>query len=523
MMQRPEAACAHLALLFGLVAATAVLGVPAARADTIQNQIAGKEGTQTEFFHTFNALYDSQKQIVLTSDRAPKEIPGLEDRLISRFEWGMVADIGQPDLEHRIAILRKKREQDHLELTIPDDVLRFIAEHVRSNVRELEGCIIKLLLFASLKHKEVSIELAREGMVTGASGRNWAGCSDEVTLAAGKRTAIESAVSKFMAANRVPGVSVAVVENGAYVWAAGFGMADLENFVPATERTLYRLASISKPLTATAAMQLWERGKLDLDAPVQKYCPAFPTKESPITTRQLLGHLGGIRHYRSDSQEDAEFGNTKHFEDPIEAGLNFFKNDALVEKPGTKFHYSTQSFTVAGCAIEGASGEKYVDYVRKNIFVVAGMSRTQADDRYAIIPYRTRFYHKDKSGAVVNAEFLDSSYKIPGGGWLSSAEDMAEFEVAMLNDKLVRRATRDVMWTPQKAADGSQNDYALGWGTGKGLGVPDVGHGGGQQGTSTFLMLAPEQRDGVVVLINMDSVDASALATELMKIVLGRP
>jgi chromosomal replication initiator protein len=120
--------------------------------------LEGKEMTQEEFFHTFNALHEAEKQIVLTSDRPPKEIPGLESRLVSRFEWGMVADIGQPDLEHRIA------EQDHLELTIPDDVLRFIAEHVRSSVRELEGCIIKLLLYASLKHREVSIDLAREAL-----------------------------------------------------------------------------------------------------------------------------------------------------------------------------------------------------------------------------------------------------------------------------------------------------------------------------------------------------------------------
>jgi chromosomal replication initiator protein len=126
--------------------------------------LEGKEMTQEEFFHTFNALHEAEKQIVLTSDRPPKDIPGLESRLVSRFEWGMVADIGQPDLEHRIAILRKKAEQDHLELTIPDDVLRFIAEHVRTSVRELEGCIIKLLLFASLKHREVSIELAREAL-----------------------------------------------------------------------------------------------------------------------------------------------------------------------------------------------------------------------------------------------------------------------------------------------------------------------------------------------------------------------
>jgi chromosomal replication initiator protein len=126
--------------------------------------LEGKEMTQDEFFHTFNALFEGRKQMVLTSDRPPKEIPWLEDRLISRFEWGMVADIGQPDLEHRIAILRKKAYQDHLELTIPDDVLRFIAEHIRSSVRELEGCIIKLLLFASLKNREVTIELAREAL-----------------------------------------------------------------------------------------------------------------------------------------------------------------------------------------------------------------------------------------------------------------------------------------------------------------------------------------------------------------------
>lgn len=126
--------------------------------------LEGKEATQEEFFHTFNALYEAGKQIVLTSDRPPKEIPGLEARLVSRFEWGMVADVKQPDLEHRIAILRTKQQQDHLETTIPDDVLRFIAESVRSNVRELEGCIIKLLLYASLRHREISIELAREAL-----------------------------------------------------------------------------------------------------------------------------------------------------------------------------------------------------------------------------------------------------------------------------------------------------------------------------------------------------------------------
>jgi len=345
--------------------------------------------------------------------------------------------------------------------------------------------------------------------------------TQQSSLSSEKLNQIQYTVHKFMAANTIPGVSVAIVENGQYEWSGGFGMADLENSVPATSHTLYRLASISKPITATAAMLLWQRGKLDLDTGVQKYCPAFPLKGSPITTRESLAHLAGIRHYKSDSQEDPEVGNTRHFDNPLEGGLNFFKNDPLVADPGTKFSYSTQGFTVAGCAMEGASDQKYVDFVRDNVLLPAGMTHTRVDDRFAIIPYRTRFYSKLKSGELVNADFLDSSYKIPGGGWLSSAEDMARFEVALLNDRLVSRATRDAMWTSQKTSDGKETGYALGWGTGKDLGVLDVGHGGGQQGTSTFIKMIPERRAGVVVLMNIDGADSSALATDLMKILLG--
>jgi len=122
--------------------------------------LQGKESTQEEFFHTFNALYDAHKQIVLTSDRPPKEIPTLEERLVSRFEWGLVTDIQPPDLETRIAILRKRAQDDHLQ--IPAEVLEFIASNVRSNIRELEGSLIRLLAFSSLTDSEINLNLARE-------------------------------------------------------------------------------------------------------------------------------------------------------------------------------------------------------------------------------------------------------------------------------------------------------------------------------------------------------------------------
>jgi len=122
--------------------------------------LAGKESTQEEFFHTFNALHGANRQIVVTSDRPPKEIPSLEDRLVSRFEWGLITDIQQPDYETRLAILRKKVERENIQ--IPEDVLALIADSVKSNIRELEGSLVKLLVHASVYKRDVTIEMAHD-------------------------------------------------------------------------------------------------------------------------------------------------------------------------------------------------------------------------------------------------------------------------------------------------------------------------------------------------------------------------
>ena len=346
--------------------------------------------------------------------------------------------------------------------------------------------------------------------------------SQDARLAPEKRAQMEKAVSSFMSANSVPGLSIAIVQNNQLIWSTGFGMSDLEDFTPAARSTLYRLGSISKPITAVAILQLSERGKLDLDAPVQKYCPAFPQKDAPITSRQLLGHLSGIRHYNPDGKGDVPEDSARHFSS-MQESLQLFANDPLLSKPGAEFHYSTYGYTLLGCVLEGAASQTYADFVRENVFRPAAMEHTQADDFFAIIPHRTRWYHKDKSGAVHNAGVLDSSYKIPGGGLISSADDMANFAIGILTGKLLKPATQQAMLTAQRTSDGKPSTYGLGWGIAEKFGIHTVGHSGGQQGTSTGMVLAPGKSSATVVLANMDNVDSQDLAFDLLGILLGLP
>jgi hypothetical protein len=208
------------------------------------------------------------------------------------------------------------------------------------------------------------------------------------SLSADKRAQVEKAASSFMATNSVPGISVAVVQDGALVWSQGFGMADLESLVPAASLTLFRLGSISKPITATAATairELSERGKLDLDVEVQKYCPAFPKKEWPITTRELLGHLGGIRHYNPDGKGDIPADSAKHFLS-MEESLQIFAGDALVTKPGTKFTTRRMGTRFAAASWKAPLGRNTWTTSRKTSSSLRGWPRRRVTTSSPLFP-----------------------------------------------------------------------------------------------------------------------------------------
>ena len=311
---------------------------------------------------------------------------------------------------------------------------------------------------------------------------------------------VDQIVAAAMRQQQIPAMSVAAALDDHMVYSRAFGAADLENAVPATVETLFRTGSIAKPISAAAAMTLVDSGKLDLDAPLEKYCAPFPRKPWPITTRELLSHTAGIRHYQA-----GEIDSTRHYAH-MPDGFAIFARDALLFQPGTAFHYSTYGYTVVGCVIEGASGERFEDYVAEHVLKPAGMTHTFVDDVFEIVPHRARGYQKI-NGQVKNAGLMDSSYKIPGGGYVTTAEDLVRFADALMDGKIVKPGTLVQMWTPLNPPAGrGTSNYELGFGVLTIDGVKYVSHSGGQQGTSTSMVIIPERHFAVAALANMDAV-----------------
>lgn len=316
--------------------------------------------------------------------------------------------------------------------------------------------------------------------------------------------AVAAAIRTDMSQRAIPGLSAAIVVDRELRWTSGFGLADLENDVAASAETVYRLGSVSKPITATAVLQLWERGALELDGPVQKSCPSYPEKPWPVTARQLLAHLGGVRHYAR-----GEFENTRHYL-TLDEGLSIFKDDPLLHEPGTRYLYSTYGYNLLGCAVEGASGRGFVDYLSESVFRPAGMEGARADDVFAIVPNRAQGYVRTGTG-YRNSGLTDTSNKVPGGGIVATARDVARLAVGLQAGVLLRRETLDLMLTPQKTRDGGPTGVGLGLRLGRRNGRREAWHTGAQQRVSTVLYMQPDHGLAVVLLCNLEDAGPALL------------
>jgi serine beta-lactamase-like protein LACTB len=327
-------------------------------------------------------------------------------------------------------------------------------------------------------------------------GQSAAAAAQPVPNAAARENADRQA--KEWLARGIPGLALAVAVDGKIVYSEGFGYADLEERVPVWPTTKFRIGSISKPLTATALMELVEAGKVDLDAPVQKYVPAFPDKGAVITVRMVAGHLGGIRHYQGE-----EFNIQKHYGSVLES-LKIFENDPLVSPPGTKFNYSSYGYNLLSAVIESAAAEEFLSYMRGRVFTPLGLVHTAPDQNTQIVEQRSRYYELAKDGGEENAPYVDNSYKWAGGGFLSTAEDLVRFGSAMMQPGLLKAETLKTMFTPQKTKAGDETGYGIGWGIHKSQsGKPVYEHSGGSVGGTSQLILYPETHVVVALVTNL--------------------
>jgi serine beta-lactamase-like protein LACTB len=304
------------------------------------------------------------------------------------------------------------------------------------------------------------------------------------------------------AALATPGLSAAVVSGDVVVWAQGFGHADIEQNAPVRPESVFRIASISKPIAATAVMQLVERGLVSLEDPIQRHVPSFPRKpQGEIRIRHLLAHTSGIRHYRGNEMNSREFYPT------VERALAVFRDDPLLFAPGEQYAYSTYGYNLLAAVVEAASGRSFDEYLRLNIFAPSGMTSTFLERPQDVVRWRARQYVRAAlPGTWFNAPYVDLSVKWAGGGMISSTLDLARFDIALNAGRLLKPASLDQMYTSARLNSGAITGYGLGWMVMQDGARLRVAHSGGATGGTTFMLREPRARLASVLLANLDGV-----------------
>jgi CubicO group peptidase (beta-lactamase class C family) len=323
----------------------------------------------------------------------------------------------------------------------------------------------------------------------------------------------EKFVREQMALDRVPGLSAGFIKDD-FLWTQGFGYADLENKVPARPQSSYRMASITKTFTAVAVLQLVEAGKINLDAEIQTYVPYFPQKKWPITVRQLLGHLGGISHYKNRDKES----HIKVHKNTKEA-LVIFQDFDLVAQPGTRYIYSSYGYNLLGAAVEEVSGQPYGSYIKEHIFDPLKMTDSRMDDPVAIIPNRVRGYRL-LDDSVVNSEYVNISSRFAAGGTRSTVVDLLKYAKGIIDGRLIKKDSWQQMLEPMATRDGHLTGKGMCWTIIPWRGHFQMSHGGSQPETRTYLVIFPLERFAVAVASNLESFDRTRYMRRLAECVL---
>lgn len=303
---------------------------------------------------------------------------------------------------------------------------------------------------------------------------------------------------------KVIGVAAGVVTQDSLQWEHAEGLMDRDTKDMFTVHTVSRTASITKPFTAIAIMQLVEQGKINLEDKISSYLSIFSRDDlQPITIKQVLQHSSGLPAYKNKK----EANNTIQY-NSLEDGLKKFIDRELLFTPGTDFSYTSYGYTVLGMIIEKISGKSYEDYLKQHIFDSAGMTNTSIEKIDVAYADKATIYHQSKPGKIKEITNHNISDRIPGGGVQSTVQDLLKFGKAVLNHQLIKKESLDLLIT-NSGLKKQGNGYGMGWylyGNNPTYGTI-FGHNGAQYGCSSFLFILPQNKTVTVVLSNTSGFD----------------
>ena len=310
----------------------------------------------------------------------------------------------------------------------------------------------------------------------------------------------KQSIQTIMKEQRIPGLQIAVVKDGGIVLSESYGLANVENNIPASRTTRFPLNSATKAFTGVAVMQLAEDGLVDLDAPVSQYLDDLPLAWRGILVRQLLGHTSGLPDM-VDQQGAIEGGSE-------EAAWRLVKSRPVAASPGETFSYNQTNYALLAKIISKQSKVPYEHYIFERQFAVAGMARSTFGDSYDLVPNAATIYAYSSRGRSAQNEDRPLShwfYEIPyglwaGGGIQTTADEVAHWLVSLSNGKMMSQASLKRMWTPEKLKDGANGEWAKGWPV---LQTQPEWQIAGIGGARAAFIVYPEQRLAVIVLTNL--------------------
>jgi serine beta-lactamase-like protein LACTB len=356
------------------------------------------------------------------------------------------------------------------------------------------------------------MRLSRRSLLLGSStlvAVAYAGAADKKRLEASRALAREMRVS-----NPIPALSMAVMRGAELLWSESFGTVDLELGTLATTAHRYRLGSVSKIITATAAAQLAARGVIDLDAPIGQVLPELPEQHRQTTLRQLLTHRGGIRHYTAkDDAPDAPGPIDRRFYRDNAGVLAVFIDDPLVAKPGERVSYSTFGYTLASIAMETAARTPFLDIIQQEIAAPLALRSLGPDDPIRLVRDRVRGYHPASAiknlvpafeGAWGNIPSNNPAYKWAGGGLLATPADLARFGAAHLTAGALTQRALDILFTLHTERTDRSPPLGLGWRIDQDESQRTRWHhAGGQDGARAGLVVYPQEKLSIAMATNV--------------------